>query len=353
MTTTAPGPAGTSPTGVSTVGILGGSGFVGGELLRLLSVHPAVAVRAVASHSSAGKPVSVAHPHLRHLAELRFCDPADLPEVDVLFSALPHGRSQEMVDRFGGRCRVLVDLAADFRLSDPELMRRHYGWERDVEHRAAFSYGLPELNRDEIATADRIAVSGCMATASILALQPLAAAGVLEPGATVNVDARTGSSGSGSAQGPGDGHALRAGAMRVFAPLRHRHQAEIEESTGLDTRMTVTGTAAVRGVQVVARVDGDVGVPQLWQIYRDAYEKEPFVRLVAQRNGAFRYPDPKLLLGSNYCDVGFASDGGTVAVMAALDNLVKGAAGNAVQCMNLRLGLPEHTGLQGAGIHPV
>ncbi|WP_127481198.1 N-acetyl-gamma-glutamyl-phosphate reductase [Nocardioides pantholopis] len=335
------------------VGILGGSGFVGGELLRLLHLHPAATVRAVASGSRAGKAVSSAHPHLRSIVDERFIDPAELPEVDVLFSALPHGNSQEMVETYASRCGVLIDLAGDFRLADGALMERHYGWRRHTEHRGAFTYGLPELNRSALRTADRIAVAGCMATAAILALRPLAIAGLADDTIPINVDARTGSSGSGAGSTPADGHALRAGAMRVFAPLRHRHQAEIQQSTGLDPRMTVTSTAAVRGVQVVARADIGIDVADLWRIYRGTYEDEPFIRLVAQRSGAFRYPDPKVLLGSNYCDVGFETDGTTVAVVAALDNLVKGAAGNAVQCMNVRLGLPETTGLHGAGLHPV
>lgn len=336
-----------------TAAILGGTGFVGGELLRLLTAHPEVEVRAVASNSAAGKPVHCTHPNLRGVCDLRFVDPDDVPGVDVVFSALPHGQSQAMVEKFADRCHILIDLAADFRLSETALMARNYGWVRQPPHLQPFAYGLPEVNREELASADHIAVAGCMASAAILALYPLARAGLLD-GRRVGIDARTGSSGSGARAGPADMHCLRSGALRVFAPVRHRHQAEIEQLVGVAATMTATGTNAVRGVQVVARVDGlSVDISDLWGIYRHAYDEEHFVRLVAQRRGPFRLPDPKVLLGSNFCDIGFDSDGNDVVVIAALDNLVKGAAGNAVQCMNARLHLPEPTGLGFAGLHPV
>jgi N-acetyl-gamma-glutamyl-phosphate/LysW-gamma-L-alpha-aminoadipyl-6-phosphate reductase len=194
-----------------------------------------------------------------------------------------------------------------------------------------------------------------MATAGIMAVCPLSGAGLIQ--GPVQVDARTGSSGSGvSAGGSANLHAERSGAMRVFAPTRHRHEAEIAQATGLPVRMTATGVEAVRGVQVLCRaqlVDG-AGEADVRRAYREAYADEPFVRVVAHRRGAYRLPEPKILAGSNFCDVGFAvsAETGHVVLIGALDNLVKGGAGNAVQCLNVRYGWPERTGLDFPGLHP-
>ena len=143
--------------------------------------------------------------------------------------------------------------------------------------------------------------------------------------------------------------------MRVFAPAGHRHQAEIAQETGLPVEMSATGVEAVRGVQVLcrARLKQPMDDAALRAVYRSCYAGEPFVRVVAQHRGAFRLPEPKILLGSNYCDVGFVPSASTVVLIAALDNLVKGGAGNAVQCLNIRAGWPERTGLEFPGLHPI
>jgi N-acetyl-gamma-glutamyl-phosphate/LysW-gamma-L-alpha-aminoadipyl-6-phosphate reductase len=212
--------------------------------------------------------------------------------------------------------------------------------------------GLPELHRKQLADADHISVPGCMATAAILALYPAAEAGLVA--GPVTVDARTGSSGSGAGAGPANLHAERSGAMRVFAPVAHRHSAEIEQATGVSVKMTATGVEAVRGVQVLVRVTlaDDADERALRSAYRDCYHDEPFVRVVAQRRGVYRLPEPKILSGSNFCDVGFAIEGRDALLVAALDNLMKGGAGNAVQCLNVRFGWPERTGLEFTGLHP-
>ncbi|MEV6980973.1 N-acetyl-gamma-glutamyl-phosphate reductase [Sphaerisporangium sp. NPDC051017] len=343
------------------VTIVGGSGYIGGELLRLLLGHPEVEVAAVTSTRLAGRRVDGAHPNLRGLTDLTFTDPEKLDECDALFLATPH---KETMGRMAGFVKLaprVFDLSADFRLRDPALYRRYYG----LAHEAAdllpeFVYGLPELHRDELRTADRVAVPGCMATAAILALHPPAAAGLVEP--EVTIDARTGSSGSGASAGSENLHAERSGAMRVFAPTRHRHEAEIGQETGLSARMSATGVEAVRGVQVMCRARLVPGADEraVRSAFRAAYAEEPFVRVVAQKRGLYRLPEPKILSGSNFCDVGFAVDddepaegqGRAVVLVAALDNLVKGGAGNAVQCMNIRYGWPERAGLAFAGLHP-
>lgn len=340
------------------VAIVGGAGYIGGELLRILLGHPCVEVAAVTSTRLAGRRVDGAHPNLRGLTELTFIEPDVLDSSDVLFLATPHTETMGQMARFTRLAKLVVDLSADFRLRDPETYQQYYG----VSHQApelieGFVYGLPERYRDQLCTADRISVPGCMATAAILALHPLAAAGLIDGKAgEVTVDARTGSSGSGVSAGPENLHAERSGSMRVFAPTRHRHQAEIAQETGLAVRMTATGVEAVRGVQVLCRARLVEGADErvVRAVYRRSYRDEPFVRVVAQKRGLYRLPEPKILAGSNFCDVGFAVDGGGPAavLIAALDNLVKGGAGNAVQCMNIRFGWPERTGLQFPGLHP-
>ena len=338
------------------VGIVGGSGYIGGELLRILLGHPRAKVTGVSSARHAGRRVDTVHPNLRGATDLLFVDHDRLDGCDVLFLAVPHGESMTAIDRFRGLAERIVDLSADFRLRDPERFRRYYGREHAAPGLlSSFACGLPELARERLRDADLVSVPGCMATAAILALHPLCAAGLVAGG--VHVDGRTGSSGSGAGAGAHNAHPERSRAMRVFAPVRHRHEAEIAQATGLDVRMTATAVEAVRGVQVVCRLRLAAGADEraVRAVYRRHYGAEPFVRVVAQRRGAHRYPDPKVLAGSNFCDVGFAQaeDDPETVLIAALDNLVKGGAGNAVQCLNIRHGWPERLGLEFPGLHPV
>jgi len=338
------------------VAVLGAAGYIGGELLRLLLGHPRVEVAAAVSTSMRGKRVDGAHPNLRGVTDLTFCGQDDLDEYDVLFFSTPHRKTMTLLPELAGRATVLVDLSGDFRLRDPAVFQRYYETEHlSPELLDQFVTGLPELARKSLRDADRITVPGCMATAAILALAPLAEAGLIE--SDVDVDARTGSSGSGATAGPANLHAERSGAMRVFATGGHRHEAELAQACGLRPTMTATGVEAVRGVQVICRttLTSDVTDADIRRVYRDRYAGEPFVRVVAERRGHWRLPDPKLLLGANFCDVGFARmDGGRrLLAIAALDNLVKGGAGNAVQSMNVRMDWPERAGLEFTGLHPL
>lgn len=335
--------------------VVGGAGYVGGDLVRLLLGHPRVDLAAVTSRSQAGKRVDGAHPNLRGITDLAFVHPDDLAEYDVVFLAVPHRESMGALDRHAAAARTLIDLSGDFRLTDPGEYERYY----DVPHSApdalgTFVCGLPELHRKALRDADRISVPGCMATAGILAVHPLAADGLVE--GEISVDARTGSSGSGLAAVQENLHAERSGALRVYAPHGHRHEAEIRQATGLPARMTATAIEAVRGVQVLCRVTLAEGVDEraVRASYRRHYADEPFVRIVAQRRGRHRLPEPKILTGSNFCDVGFAVERGQprALLIAALDNLVKGAGGNAVQAMNIRYAMPERLGLEFPGLHP-
>ncbi|MQA94598.1 MAG: N-acetyl-gamma-glutamyl-phosphate reductase [Streptosporangiales bacterium] len=332
--------------------VLGATGYLGGELLRLLLGHPGVTVAQAISTRLPGRRVDAVHPNLRAVTDLSFGALDDLADCDVLLLATPHRATMELLPTVMARGRAVIDMSGDFRLADASAYAAYY----DTEHTApnllgTFAPGLPELYRDDVAKADLISVPGCSAAAATLALAPLR--GLVRP--EVQIDARTGSSGSGASAGDANTHAERSGALRVFAPARHRHEAEVAAHTGLTVRMTATGTPAVRGVQVVchATAAGEITERELRAAYRAAYADEPFVRIVAHRRGAHRLPDPRILLGSNFCDVGFALDGDRITAIGALDNLVKGGAGAAVQCLNLRLGLPESLGLGFPGLHPL
>lgn len=338
--------------------IVGASGFTGGELLRILLGHPDAEVAAATSVRFRGRRVDSVHPNLRNCTDTVFCSLEDLRDYDFLFMATPHGVAMNLLPGLASRAKHVIDLSADFRIKDETVFARYYGEHASPDMVPEFVPGLPELHRSALRTADRISVPGCMATAAILALAPVVEAGIAGP--DVEVDARTGSSGSGGATGTGSFHPFRSGTMRVYAPFGHRHEAEISQAVGRPVRMSATGVEAVRGVQVICRtsVASDTTERDLWNLYRKRYSGEPFVRLIKQRRTVYRYPEPKILSGSNFCDIGLALDstgrpGGRLVLIAALDNLGKGAAGNAVQCLNIRAGLPERRGLEFPGLHPV
>lgn len=336
------------------VGVVGGAGYIGGELLRILSGHPEVDITAVTSTRLAGRRVDGTHPNLRGRLDLTYVAPERLPECDVLFLTASMGTDADRRRALVARAKHVYDLSPDLRLTDPDRYRAFYGEHPAPELLGTAVRGLPEADRAALRTADLVSVPGCMATAAILALRPLALAGLLVP--EVTVDGRVGSSGSGAAAGEMNLHAERSGVLRVFAPLNHRHQAEIAQATGLDVRMTATGVDAVRGVQVLCRATAsrDLTEADVRAAYRAAYAAEPFVRVVTYKRGNYRLPEPKILIGSNYCDAGFALDpaDGRLLLVGALDNLVKGGAGNAVQCLNIRMGWDESLGLDFPGLHP-
>jgi LysW-gamma-L-alpha-aminoadipyl-6-phosphate/LysW-L-glutamyl-5-phosphate reductase len=338
------------------VAVVGAAGYIGGELLRLLLGHPQVEVVAAASSRFPGRRVDGVHPNLRSATDLQFCSADEVDECDAVFLATPHRTAMTQIDRWTRRAKQVVDLTADFRLNDPEVYQRYYGHEHAAPHLLdGFVPGIPELHRESLRSADLISVPGCMAMAGVLALYPLVARGLIEPAA--HLDARTGSSGSGATAGESNLHAARSGALRVFAPVGHRHEAEIARHVGIAASMTATGVEAVRGVQTVCRTTPRPGADKqaVRRAFREQYHDEPFIRLVAQRRGVFRYPEPKILWGSNFCDVGYAVDepAGRLVTIAALDNLMKGGAGNAVQCLNIRMGWPETLGLSFPGLHPI
>jgi LysW-gamma-L-alpha-aminoadipyl-6-phosphate/LysW-L-glutamyl-5-phosphate reductase len=337
--------------------VVGGSGYVGGELLRLLLRHPNVEVQQVTSDSMAGKAVGRAHPNLRRATDLQFAPHSARAAADVTFLATPHGESMTTMPEVLANGGIVIDLSADFRLHDPALYPTYYHTPHPhPELLAEAAFGLPELHREQIRSARLIAVPGCIATASILALHPLTSAGILD-GRPVVVDAKTGSSAGGQDPGRAGTHAERSGVIRAYAAAGHRHTAEIEQETGLPVALSCHAVEAVRGILATAHgfVKRPVDEKELWRIYRSAYGREPFVRIVHESDGIHREPEPKILTGTNFCDLGFATDphAGRVVVLSAIDNLMKGAAGNAVQCLNVRAGWPETTALDFLGLHPL
>jgi N-acetyl-gamma-glutamyl-phosphate/LysW-gamma-L-alpha-aminoadipyl-6-phosphate reductase len=346
--------------------VIGGAGYAGGELLRLLLSHPEIEVTQVTSERLGGKFVHTVHPHLRRRTELKFQSRTAVQPVDVLFLAMPHGQTSREIDQLQSLAPTIIDLSADFRLHDPAGYPTWYGWEHPQPALLKdFVYALPELHREQIRTANRLAAGGCLATASILGLYPLTRAGVIDEAMPIVVEGMTGSSAGGAESGPASHHPHRSGEMRSFAPTAHRHTAEIIQELGLQSpnghrpniAFSATAVEAVRGILVTSHVflKDDLSEKDLWRIYRAAYADEPFMRIVKESQGIHRYPNPKILSGTNYCDVGFERDPHSrrVVVMSALDNLMKGAAGQAVQALNVRFGWDERTGLEFSGLYPI
>ena len=341
------------------VSILGGSGFGGGELLRLLLAHPCVEVKQVTSRSHLGEYVYQVHPNLRKRTQLKFSDPAVLEPVDILFLAQPHGQAQHHIEEYAKLAPKIVDLSADFRLRDATLYEKWYG-EKHVspEWLHKFVYGLPELHRADVKTANYISGVGCNATASNLALLPLVKADLLDASSPIFVEIKVGSSESGAEGNAGSHHAERANVIRTFSAFGHRHTAEVVQELGLnEVSLTMTAVDLVRGVLATAhaKVKPGVATKDLWKAYRKVATENPFVRVVKEQRGIYRVPEPKILAGTNYADLGFELDesNGHVVAMCAIDNLMKGASGSAVQCMNLMMGWEETLGLEFMGLHPI
>ena len=347
----------------TSVSILGASGYAGGELLRLLLDHPNVTVQQVTSERNAGSFVHFTHPNLRGRTKLQFVSAADLEPCDVLVTGLPHGSAMQRIDDFVALAPRIVDMSADFRLRDAEDYVTWYGKPHEnPTWLEKFVYGLPELHRDEIRGASYVSGVGCNATATNLAIWPLFVEGLVDDSRGVICELKVGSSEGGNKSGDSTHHPERSGVMRSFAPTGHRHTAEVLQAirrTGstADVHLSATAVDNVRGVLATAHLFVKPGVTEkdLWRAYRRVYKDEPFVRIVKEKTGIYRYPEPKILSGSNYADVGFELDekSGRVVAISAIDNLLKGAAGSALQCLNLMMGWDETMGLGFPGLHPI
>ncbi|HET9532168.1 MAG TPA: N-acetyl-gamma-glutamyl-phosphate reductase [Blastocatellia bacterium] len=339
-------------------GILGGSGYGGSELLRLLLFHPGVEVALVTAGEHAGKRVDAVHPNLAKLTDLTFSGmegAQNLDGLDCLFLALPHGQAMEIVPSISKKIRV-IDLSGDFRLSDPEQFRRYYGREHTaMEAQREFVYGLTEVNRNRIKEADRIANPGCFATALGLGLYPFIASGIAT--GKIVADLKTGSSGSGAKAAANTHHPKRANSFYAYKTFDHQHQPEVEQMlASVNPRwpsdcsliFQTHSIPAVRGIfaSIYITTLKPMTRDEAGAVIRECYGGEFFIRLV---DGS---PDINWVKNTNFADLGWAASGDTVILFVAIDNLVKGAAGQAVQNMNLMFGIEERTGLLIPGTNP-
>ncbi len=344
--------------------VIGGSGYGGAELIRRLLLHPEVELVRVASVDFVGEPLSAAHPNLEGLSSLTFEElpPEKAAEgMDVVLLGLPHKVSAHKVPAIMKTGTRIVDLSGDFRLKDANAYKRYYGAEHpSVDLLGQFVYGLPELNRARIKTAKYVASPGCFATTIELGLLPLARAGLLR--GAIEVVGITGSSGAGVIPTATTHHPTRAVNLRTYKPLEHQHIPEIVEtleSAGareLQLRFVPVSAPLPRGIFATsfAHVDGKTGKDAIAAAFAQTFEGEPFVRVPKKR-----LPEVAAVSGSNYVEVGFAvadttdADGRrTVTCFSVSDNLIKGGAGQAIQSMNLMLGLDERLTLEDPGSWP-
>jgi N-acetyl-gamma-glutamyl-phosphate reductase len=330
--------------------ILGASGYVGGELLRLIAAHPELRATTLFGDSKAGQALEAVHPHLAAAypdAVVEKFGEGSLDDVDLVFAALPHGHSQRLAATILDKGIPFVDLGADFRLDDGATYERWYGHAHEApELLGQFVYGIPELHREAIKQAKAVAAAGCYATAAILALKPLVDAGLVKPNSLI-VDAASGVSGAGREAKEATGFSTVDGSFSAYGLLSHRHTAEMEMATGGTVLFTPHLVPMTRGI--LATCYGEAtGVSDPLQILRDAYAAEPFVHVTDQP------PATKWVSGSNGVQLTARYDErtGRVVALSAIDNLGKGAAGQMIQCANLMLGLDEGAGLTTIGVYP-
>jgi N-acetyl-gamma-glutamyl-phosphate reductase common form len=339
------------------IAIFGGSGYGGSELLRILLFHQYAEIRLVTANEHAGKAVGEVHKNLFGLTDLRFErapeDLSTLEDIDIAFFALPHGQALSLIPHLPETVKV-IDLSGDFRIDDKDVFKQFYKLEHTADDlQSKFVYGLTETNREQIKSAKYIANPGCFATATLLALTPVVKSGLLT--GKIIVDAKTGSSGSGAKAAANTHHPQRMNSFYAYKPFEHQHVPEIEQhlkqiSDFSSEFVFMTHSLPVsRGIFASCYVETTnlLTNEDLKNLYRDFYKDSFFVRLVENS------PDINWVKTTNFCDIAAHSNAGRqIAVFSAIDNLVKGAAGQAVQNMNLMCGLDERTGLIFAGSNP-
>ncbi|HKP33630.1 MAG TPA: N-acetyl-gamma-glutamyl-phosphate reductase [Sphingomicrobium sp.] len=330
--------------------ILGASGYVGGELLRLIAAHPALEPTKLFGESKAGQPLGAVHPHLAAAypdAAIEKFDAGALADVDLVFAALPHGHSQRLAAAILDKGIPFVDLGADFRLNDAAAYERWYGHAHQApELLGRFVYGIPELDREAIRAAKSVAAAGCYATAAILALKPLVDAGLAKRESVI-VDAASGVSGAGREAREATGFSTIDGSFAAYGLLNHRHTAEMEMAIGGTVLFTPHLVPMTRGI--LATCYGEATGPcDPLESLRQAYAGEAFVHVTEQP------PATKWVTGSNGVQLTARYDErtGRILALAAIDNLGKGAGGQMIQCANLMLGLDETAGLTATGVYP-
>ncbi|MFZ2394876.1 MAG: N-acetyl-gamma-glutamyl-phosphate reductase [Smithella sp.] len=340
--------------------IFGASGYTGQELTRILSGHPEVKLVAVTSRRFAGKPVSEVFPSLKGLTHLKYqnVNPAEICNIcDIVFLALPHGVSMEVAPEFVRAGKIVIDLSADYRLRDIKTYENWYQKHSSAQFIKDAVYGIPELDRQKIKKAKLIANPGCYPTSIILGLAPALKKKILDV-STIIADSASGVSGAGREPLTGSLFCEVDGGFKAYKVGKHRHLPEIEQELNAlaGKQFAISFTPHLlpvkRGIlsTIYAKLNKDVSLEELHSLYCNFYAKEKFVRICPSG----QYPNISSVCGSNYCDIGLAIDFRTkrVILMAAIDNLIKGAAGQAVQNMNIVCGFEEDAGLRTAPLYP-
>ena len=337
---------------------------MGGEVLRLLLSHPNAEVSMVTSRQHGGDYLHRIHPSLKGFTDLKFSE-LDYDKMsdqcDLVFTAVPHGTATDIVKALYDRGMKIIDLSADYRLHNPDDYEKWYGWEHtNPDYLQKSVFGVPELHREEIKKSQLVSCPGCMAVTSILALNPLIKHDLIDTEHII-VDSKIGSSGAGA--GAGTSHAMRAGVIRPYKPAKHRHTGEIEQELSQTAGKKIKVSMSPHAVDVVRGIlctnhtflKKEINEKELWKIYRAEYGDERFIRLIRDKKGLYKFPDPKFVVGSNFCDIGFDldSDNNRLIALSASDNLMKGAAGSAIQNMNVMSGFDEFEGIMYSPLTPV
>ncbi|MBN2653617.1 MAG: N-acetyl-gamma-glutamyl-phosphate reductase [Nitrospirae bacterium] len=343
------------------IGICGGSGYTGAELLRILNLHPDVEITAITSEKSAGKTVPEIFPHLtayKHLVYEPLINEKLLSKADIFFMALPHGASQIAVDYFFSNGKKVIDLSADYRIKNPSVYEEWYKLPHQKTATLAKAvYGLPELYRKDIKNAALIANPGCYPTGSILALAPVLKAGLVDLD-SISIDAKSGVSGAGRKSDMVFSYCEVNDGFKAYGLGTHRHTPEIEQvlSSVAQSDILLNFTPHLvpmdRGIvsTIYCRLKKDITTSDVLSIYQQAYTNEQFVVVLPEG----KYPDAKHVRGTNYCHIGLKVNKrtNTLIIVSAIDNLVKGASGQAVQNMNLMLGIDEAAAIKGLALFP-
>jgi N-acetyl-gamma-glutamyl-phosphate/LysW-gamma-L-alpha-aminoadipyl-6-phosphate reductase len=348
------------------VAIFGASGYVANELIRLLLNHEKVEISFLFSETYKNKFLHQVHPNFKKLTNIRFLGYDELEKAlscDLVFLASTYNFSLKYVPIFLKKGLKVIDLTPMFRLKNPEYYQTYYKIKHPCpELLEKAVYGLPEINRELIKGAKLVACPGCIATSSIIALYPLIISRIIKSYPII-IDAKMGSSGSGSRYSQASIYSERANSIRAYKPTNHRHTPEIEEFLSRISKEEIKIALSAHSINIVRGLlatihcffENELSIKDLWKIYRSFYSKENFIRIVREEKGIHRFPDPKNLIGSNYCDIGFDIDerNKRIVLLSALDNLTKGAAGNAIQSMNIMFNMDEKEGLKSISPYPI
>src|SRR3989338_458783 len=345
------------------ISIIGASGYTGGELLRWALMHPEMEVSQITSERFAGQAAYKLNPNLRGFTQMQFASVKELKtDVDAIFICTPHKTAAPYAKQFWETGVKIIDLSADFRLHNKETYAKYYAEHPHPELLQHAVYGIHELHREEIRKAALVACAGCLATSVILPLAPMIKNKLISTDSII-ADSKIGSSAGGASFDISTHHPERQGSVRSYKPSGHRHTAEIEQELSaiagapVSVGLTPHGIEMVRGIlsTVHVRQTGKLADIDLWKAYRSFFAGSPFVRLVKDQQTLYRYPEPKPVVGTNFADIGWEIDQekGRIILMSAIDNLVKGSGGQAIQCFNLMNGFDEKTGLWFPGFHPI